>query len=123
MAQLLDTPEIKNFIAELGISIPDSVLELLIKQVSKYEPCLSQYGDVTAQLLKLYTVARLASLSGARKLSSQSAPSGGRSFSYDNNGTDHLLIQIRTLDKNNCLSDLPLNTNQVGYFAVVGGAL
>ncbi|MCX8700788.1 hypothetical protein J3U11_06865 [Gilliamella sp. B2840] len=122
MAQLIDKSEAKAFISELGFSIPDSVLELLIEQVGKHDACLSQYGNVTAKLLSLYAVARLASLSGARKISSQGSPSGAsRSFTYDNNGTDYLLTQIRAWDKNNCLSDLPLDSGRVGFFAVVGG--
>ena len=121
MARLIDKSEIKSFIDELGFSIPDSMLELLIQQVSKHETCLLQYGEVTAKLLALYSVARLASLSGARKIASQGSQSGSRSFNYDSSGTDHLLTQIRVWDKNNCLSDLPLSGKKTGFFAVVGG--
>lgn len=121
MAQLIDKSEIKSFIDELGFSIPDSMLELLIQQVSKHETCLLQYGEVTAKLLALYSVARLASMSGARKIASQGSQSGSRSFNYDSSGTDHLLTQIRAWDKNNCLSDLPLSGKRSGFFAVVGG--
>ena len=121
MAQLIDKSEIKSFIDELGFSIPDSMLELLIQQVSKHEACLLQYGEVTAKLLALYSVARLASMSGARKIASQGSQSGSRSFNYDSSGTDHLLTQIRVWDKNNCLSDLPLSGKKTGFFAVVGG--
>lgn len=122
MAQLIDKSEVKAFISELGFSIPDSVLDLLIEQVDKHTTCLSQYGDTTAKLLALYAVVRLASLSGARKIASQSAPSGAsRSFNYDSKGTDSLLTQIQAWDKNNCLSDLPLESNRIGFFAIVGG--
>lgn len=121
MTQLINKSEIKSFIDELGFSIPDSMLELLIQQVSKHEACLLQYGEVTAKLLALYSVARLASLSGARKIASQGSQSGSRSFNYDSSGTDHLLTQIRVWDKNNCLSDLPLSGKKTGFFAVVGG--
>ena len=121
MTQLINKSEIKSFIDELGFSIPDSMLELLIQQVSKHETCLLQYGEVTAKLLALYSVARLASLSGARKIASQGSQSGSRSFNYDSSGTDYLLTQIRVWDKNNCLSDLPLSGKKSGFFAVVGG--
>lgn len=121
MTQLINKSEIKSFIDELGFSIPDSMLELLIQQVSKHETCLLQYGEVTAKLLALYSVARLASMSGARKIASQGSQSGSRSFNYDSSGTDHLLTQIRVWDKNNCLSDLPLSGKKSGFFAVVGG--
>ena len=121
MTQLINKSEVKLFIDELGFSIPDSMLELLIQQVSKHETCLLQYGEVTAKLLALYSVARLASMSGARKIASQGSQSGSRSFNYDSSGTDHLLTQIRVWDKNNCLSDLPLSGKRSGFFAVVGG--
>ena len=121
MTQLINKSEIKSFIDELGFSIPDSMLELLIQQVSKHEACLLRYGEVTAKLLALYSVARLASLSGARKIASQGSQSGSRSFNYDSHGTDYLLTQIRAWDKNNCLSDLPLSGKKSGFFAVVGG--
>lgn len=121
MTQLINKSEVKLFIDELGFSIPDSVLELLIQQVSNHETCLLQYGEATAKLLAIYSIARLASLSGARKIASQSSQSGSRSFNYDSSGTDHLLTQIRVWDKNNCLSDLPLSGKRTGFFAVVGG--
>ena len=121
MTQLINKSEVKLFIDELGFSIPDSVLELLIQQVSQHETCLLQYGEATAKLLAIYSIARLASLSGARKIASQSSQSGSRSFNYDSSGTDHLLTQIRVWDKNNCLSDLPLSGKKTGFFAVVGG--
>ena len=121
MTQLINKSEIKLFIDELGFSIPDSVLDLLIEQVGKHETCLLQYGEATAKLLAIYSVARLASLSGARKIASQGSQSGSRSFNYDSHGTDYLLTQIRVWDKNNCLSDLPLSGTKTGFFAVVGG--
>lgn len=120
MAQL-DITEVKSFIAELGFSVPDSVLLLLIDKVQSKAECVSQYGDVTAKLLMLYSVVRLASMSGARRISSQSSPSGSsRSFNYDSNGTKYLLSQIKAWDKNGCLSGLGLDGETVGFFAVVG---
>lgn len=121
MTQLINKSEVKSFIDELGFSIPDSLLDLLIEQVGKHETCLLQYGEATAKLLAIYSIARLASLSGARKIASQGSQSGSRSFNYDSSGTDHLLTQIRVWDKNNCLSDLPLSGKRTGFFAVVGG--
>lgn len=114
--------EVKALMSELGFSIPDTVLSLLMEQLAEREECLSQYGDSLSKLLSLYAVVRLASLSGARKIASQSAPSGaGRSFTYDSAGTKYLLTQIRAWDTDNCLSDLPLDSERVGFFAVVGG--
>lgn len=118
------TPEeIKQFMTELGFSVPDTVLQMLAKKVGEKYGCLLDYGENTANLLALYAIARLASLSGARKLSSQSAPNGAsRSFVYDSAGTDYLLQQIRAWDTNGCLDDLPLESKKTGFFMVVGGA-
>ena len=121
MAQL-DITEVKAFIDELGFSVPDRVLTLLIDKVSDKSECVAQYGETTAQLLMMYAVARLASMSGARRISSQSSPSGAsRSFNYDSDGTKYLVSQIRAWDTSNCLGDLGLNGEVAGFFAVVGG--
>lgn len=120
MAQL-DITEVKAFIAELGFTVPDSVLLLLIDKVQSKSDCINQYGDTTAKLLMLYAVVRMASMTGARRISSQSSPSGSsRSFNYDSNGTKHLLSQIKAWDKYGCLNDLGLDGETVGFFAVVG---
>ncbi|CAM7912019.1 DUF7370 family protein [Morganella morganii] len=115
--------DVKPMIAELGFALPDSVLSLLLSQVNAKSGCLeANYDETTQKLLLIYTVVRLASLSGARKISSQSAPNGAsRSFAYDSAGTDYLLNQIRAWDSAGCLSDLPLSSKTVGFFGVVGG--
>ncbi|MBE8598201.1 DUF7370 family protein [Xenorhabdus sp. BG5] len=115
--------DIKPMIAELGFALPDSVLELLLNQVNEKSECMAShdYDESLQKLLLIYSAVRLASLSGARKIASQSAPSGAsRSFAYDSAGTDYLLKQIRVWDKRNCLSDLPLESKSVGFFDVVG---
>ncbi|BET97296.1 hypothetical protein TCT1_27190 [Xenorhabdus sp. TCT-1] len=109
-------------ITELGFALPDSVLQLLLDQVNAKSECLSaNYDESTQSLLLIYAAVRLASLSGARKIASQSAPSGAsRSFAYNSSGTDYLLKQIRAWDKRGCLSGLPLESKSVGFFDVVG---
>ncbi|MBD2806359.1 hypothetical protein ID855_16980 [Xenorhabdus sp. ZM] len=112
-------------IAELGFTLPDSVLELLLNQVNEISECMADQGyDSNLQkLLLIYAAVRLASLSGAKKIASQGSPSGGsRSFYYDSAGTDYLLKQIRVWDKHGCLSGLPLESKSVGFFDVVGGS-
>ncbi|MDC9591367.1 hypothetical protein PSI23_19260 [Xenorhabdus sp. XENO-10] len=115
--------DIKPMIAELGFTLPDSVLELLLNQVNDKSECMVAHGydESLQKLLLIYATVRLASLSGARKIASQSAPSGAsRSFAYDSSGTDYLLKQIRGWDKHSCLSGLPLESKSVGFFDVVG---
>ncbi|WP_241624565.1 DUF7370 family protein [Rosenbergiella epipactidis] len=124
MAAQITLEDVKPMMAELGFTVPDSLLTLLLSQVSGVSACMdgAGYSEDLQRLLLIYAVLRLAALSGARKISSQSAPSGAsRSFTYDSAGTDHLLKQIRAWDSNGCLSGLPLLSNSVGFFDVVGG--
>jgi len=124
MAAQITLDDVKPLIAELGFTVPDAVLQLLIEQVNAASACMdgAGYSESLQKLLLIYAAARLAALSGARKISSQSAPSGAsRSFTYDSAGTDYLYTQILDWDKNGCLSGLPLSGAKVGLFMVVGG--
>lgn len=116
--------DIKPMMADLGFTLPDAVLTLLVEQANAVSSCMdgAGYSDSLQKLLLIYAAVRLAALSGARKISSQSAPSGAsRSFAYDSAGTDYLYKQIRAWDTNGCLGDLPLSSKSVGFFDVVGG--
>lgn len=124
MAAQITLEDVKPLMAELGFTVPDAVLQLLIEQVSAASACMdgAGYSESLQKLLLIYAAARLAALSGARKISSQSAPSGAsRSFTYDSAGTDHLYKQILVWDTNGCLGGLPIAGNSVGFFDVIGG--
>ncbi|WP_286876690.1 MULTISPECIES: DUF7370 family protein [Pantoea] len=124
MAAQITLDDVKPLMAELGFTVPDAVLQLLIEQVSAASVCMdgAGYSESLQKLLLIYAAARLAALSGARKISSQSAPSGAsRSFTYDSAGTDHLSKQILAWDTNGCLGGLPISGLAVGFFDVVGG--
>ncbi|MBC8946959.1 DUF7370 family protein [Xenorhabdus indica] len=115
--------DIRPMIAELGFTLPDPVLELLLDQVNATAGCMATqgYAEQLQKLLLIYAAVRLASLSGARKIASQSTPSGAsRSFTYDSSGTDYLLKQIKAWDTSGCLAGLPLESQSVGFFDVVG---
>jgi len=124
MAAQITLDDVKPMMAELGFTVPDDLLTLLLEQVSDASACMdgAGYSDNLQKLMLIYAVLRLAALSGARKISSQSAPSGAsRSFVYDSAGTDNLYSQLLAWDKNGCLSQLPLSGSSVGFFDVVGG--
>lgn len=124
MAAQITLEDVKPLMAELGFTVPDAVLQLLIDQVSAASACMdgAGYSESLQKLLLIYAAARLAALSGARKISSQSAPSGAsRSFTYDSAGTDYLYKQIRAWDTNGCLGGLPIAGNSVGFFDVIEG--
>lgn len=123
MAAQITLDDVKPLMAELGFTVPDAVLLLLIEQVSAASECMdgADYSEGLQKLLLIYAATRLAALSGARKIASQSAPSGAsRSFTYDSAGTDHLYSQILSWDTNGCLGGLPLSGVSVGFFDVVG---
>ncbi|MGA9606520.1 MAG: hypothetical protein WBR21_05810 [Rouxiella badensis] len=125
MSALITIEDVKPLMADLGFTLPDSVLNLLLEQVSATSACMdgAGYTESVQKLLLIYGVTRLAALSGARKLSSQSAPSGAsRSFTYDAAGTDYIYRQIQSWDTNGCLSSLPMTGSSVGLFLVVGGS-
>ncbi|PLR40716.1 hypothetical protein CYR55_05395 [Chimaeribacter californicus] len=124
MAAQITLEDVKPLMAELGFTVPDTVLQLLLDQVSAASVCMdgAGYAESLQKLLLIYAAARLAALSGARKIASQSAPSGAsRSFTYDSSGTDHLYRQILAWDTNGCLGGLPISGVSVGFFDVVRG--
>lgn len=121
------TPEAVNaFLAELGYSIPNSVLMPIICRVDSIDDCMdgAGYDDCTKELIKLYAAALMAASSGARKIKSQSAPSGAsRSFEYGDDSITWLRDSLRAMDTEGCTDDLPITagSNDVGLFLVVGG--
>ncbi|KAB8312928.1 hypothetical protein EH228_04410 [Erwinia endophytica] len=124
MAAQITIDDVKELMADLGFTVPDAILQLLLDQVSAVSDCMdgAGYSESLQKLLLIYAVTRLAALSGARKIASQSAPSGAsRSFTYDSAGTDYLYDQLLAWDTNGCLADLPLSSASVGFFDVVGG--
>ncbi|ALV92422.1 MULTISPECIES: DUF7370 family protein [Pantoea] len=124
MAAQITLGDVKPLMAELGFTVPDAVLQLLLDQVNATSTCMdgAGYSESLQKLMLIYAAARLAALSGARKIASQSAPSGAsRSFTYDSSGTDYLYRQLLSWDTNGCLAGLPLSGVSVGFFEVVGG--
>lgn len=124
MAAQITLGDVKPLMAELGFSVPDAVLQLLLDQVNATSICMdvAGYSESLQKLMLIYAAARLAALSGARKIVSQSAPSGAsRSFTYDSSGTDYLYRQLLSWDTNGCLGGLPLSGVSIGFFEVVGG--
>ncbi|MFC0945777.1 hypothetical protein ACFGWO_07545 [Pasteurella multocida] len=119
----LKTKDIHEFIGELGYSVPDVVLSLLIEKVDEKDSELNKagYDDITQSLIKLYSIGLLVINQGGRKLSSQSAPSGsGRSFTYDHDSFKRLKSLLANLDRSGVMNDLPIASNSVGFFEVVG---
>ena len=124
MAVTITLSDVKPMIEQMGFTVPDALLTMLLGEVNTASECMEKngYSDNLQSLLLIYAVCRLASLNGAQKLTSQRAPSGAaRTFSYDASGTDGIYDQIIGMDKAGCLGFLPLAGSSVGFFAVVKG--
>lgn len=117
--------DVKAFLAELGYSIPDSLLTPILCRVNSIIECMggAGYDDCTQQLILLYAAALMSASSGARRIKSQSAPNGAsRTFDYGDDAIAWLRNSLAALDINGCTDDLPISAgNSVGFFDVVGG--
>ena len=91
MAAQITLDDVKPLMAELGFSVPDAVLQLLLDQVNATSACMdgAGYSESLQKLMLIYAAARLPALSGPRQLASQSAPSGSSTpFTPDSASTD-----------------------------------
>lgn len=125
MANPITADDVKAFLAELGYSIPDSLLTPILCRVNSIIDCMNEagYDDCTQQLILMYAAALMATSSGARRIKSQGAPSGAsRSFEYGDDSINWLRDSLAKLDTSGCTSELPISAgNSVGLFMVVGG--
>jgi len=107
----LTIEQAREYLASLGITVPDFVLQILVSQANGMDECLvgAGYPESTALLIKLYLISLLGLAQGDKFVSSQTAPSGAsQSFKYRSladawKGQYGLL---RSLDKSGCATDL-----------------
>lgn len=124
---MVTVEQVKEYLASLGISLPDFLIEALVAQMGAVEECLEQYPPSTALLIQLYLLSLLAMAQGDKYVSSQSAPSGAsRSFRYQgfqNLWTSRLNL-LNRLDTFNCTGELipddPFQAN-AGLWVSSGG--
>lgn len=125
MAAPLTPEDVQAFLAELGYSIPSSLLTPILCRVNSIIDCLdgAGYDDCTQTLIMMYAAALMSASSGARKIKSQSAPSGAsRSFEYGDDSITWLRDSLAALDTSGCTDVLPITVgSSVGFFDVVGG--
>lgn len=127
MATPITADDVKGFLAELGYTIPSALLTPILCRVNEIIACmeLNGYDECTQQLILLYAAALMSASSGARRIKSQSAPSGAsQSFEYGDDGISNLSSALASLDVYGCASGLPITAgSSVGFFDVVGGCL
>lgn len=101
----------KEWLASLGLSIPDPVLQLLIDQINAVDECLTANSVPagTALLMKYYILALLGVTQGNKYITQQRAPSGAsQSYAFGTlaDGYKQYATLLRSYDKFGCFDDL-----------------
>jgi len=122
----LTLEQAKEFLASLGIVLPDFMLQLLVDKVNSITQCLidNGYSDADAMLILLYTIGLLGTVQGDRYVTSQRAPSGAaQSYKY---GTlseryDSLYGLLESIDIHGCATGLiPPKPGELGAALFIG---
>lgn len=112
----------QEYLASVGVNLPEFLLVAVIDQVSSIESCLTaNYPTNTALLIQLYLLGLIGLSQGDRYVSSQTAPSGAsQSFRYQSvaNRYNGLLGLLRGLDTHGCTNELiPPNPEGIKAYA------
>ena len=117
----LTAQEVQQVLGELGYSAPSFLLDKFMQLVKTKKDCMTAngYSEDTIWLVSLYACVLLVVSQGARRILSQSAPSGAsRTFQYGKNGADQILGLLKSLDSAGCTADLPISLAGVGFIEV-----
>lgn len=119
----------KQYLDELGISLPDFILEALIKTIQERDECLNEnYSEATVLLICCYLLSLMAVASASKYVSSESI--GGKlSVSYRYTNDKELwrgrVSLLQGLDTKGCVSDLipedPSRTKKAFAMTFSGG--
>lgn len=128
---MLTLPAAQEYLQAIGVSIPDSVVGLLVGQVNSINDCLDiNYPPATADLIRLYLLGLLGTANADRYVSSQASPSGAsQSFRFKALGDRwrSLLGLLKKLDTHGCTDDLippdPTDGNHAGIWTAKGGCI
>lgn len=115
---------VNQMLSELGYSVPSLVIDAILKKVNAISDCLiaHDYSEADQLLILIYSACLLAQMQGARKIASQSAPSGAsRSFKYDDEGFKFMYSLLKNLDVHGCTDCLGISRSNKPLFLVVGG--
>lgn len=106
----LTLADARTFLASLGVTVPDPLLQLLVNQINAADMCLNaNYDAGTAGLIKYYILALLGIMQPNRMVTQQRAPNGAsRSFAFGTlaQGYKQYLGLLRSLDKYGCMTGL-----------------
>lgn len=74
---MLTLEQAREYLASLGIALPDFMLQLLVDRANTIQPCLDlHYDATTSTLILLYLIGMFGVVQGDRYVTSHSAPSG-----------------------------------------------
>lgn len=107
----LTLADARTFLASIGITIIDPLLQLIVNKINSIDACLNGagYSADDIGLIKYYLLALLGISQTTRTVTSQRAPSGAaRSFAFGtpSQGHQQYLGLLRTLDLSGCTDDL-----------------
>lgn len=107
----LTLAQAREFLASVGIVIPDAILQLLVNKANSIDACLTANGVSSddALLIKYYLIGLLGTVQGDRYVTSQRAPSGAaQSFKYGSLSEryDSMLNLLETVDTYGCATSL-----------------
>lgn len=120
----------REYLASIGITLPDFVLEILVSKINSIDECLIANGVSVddARLIKIYLLTLLSIGQADRYVTSERAPSGAaRSYKYGtlNDRWRSTLALLRALDKFNCAGPLvpedPFTTKRAWVSVSDGG--
>ena len=123
---MLTVDEVMEYLTQLGLSLPASMVALLVAQVNELESCLVGAGlePCAIRLALLQGAALLAISTGARRVTSHSAPSGAsQSFGYGALAEQATMLRnsIRALGAWGCLGPiLPATGGNASLFVGLG---
>lgn len=126
---MLTIEQAQEYLATVGITLPDFILDALVEQIGTIQVCLdTNYPEATALLIQCYLLSLMALGQGDKYVSSQTAPSGAsRSFRYQGfaDRWRGMLALLRGLDTAGCATGLipPDPTSQAhgGLWIAKGG--
>lgn len=124
MSVQVTAEDVNQMLSELGYSVPSIVINAILNKVNSISDCLvaHNYSEADQLLILIYSACLLAQMQGARKIASQSAPSGAsRSFKYDDVGFKSMYSLLKNLDVHGCTDWLGISCSKKPFFLVVGG--
>lgn len=106
---MITTDDVVAYLTELGYTLPANLLTCLVAKAETARACMvgAGYDECSQDLAVTYLASMLAISSGARRIRSQTAPSGAsRSFDYAADQLKQLRQILAVVDPSGCTAAL-----------------